>query len=44
MGRQAWIVLVLREASCEVIFRELSQHFKPGLLVKFFKLNELAST
>ena len=30
-GRRACAVLVLRDAACEVICRELFQHFRPGL-------------
>ena len=30
-GRRACAVFVLRDAACEVICRELFQHFRPGL-------------
>ena len=32
-GGPASVVLVLGEAACEIIWRELSQHFWPGLEV-----------
>ena len=37
-GGTACVVLVLGEAACEIIWRELSQHFWPGLEVHFSPL------